>query len=364
MRTSTQAKASTVLDRETDARFWAQTHYRVGERLNPKDPTDRAMMKVWMDIYGKVKREDQAGQLVLTHNHPAVEQHLGDAQLAMQAAAAHLDAAANEPDPVRAQQHAEAATVATATASAANQAAASFQPPTVSPVVVSAAAHEAAHAAAVPPPEPVVERLPPEHPAVLSIAAQPILPPEIATAPPAPSPPTSQPRPGQQLALAQAVSAPAVAVAVHEDAQARTDQGAPPAAGTLPAQTIAVIRDIAVAVAQQTAGGIVGVMNTPDQRWSWLVFPARTGADDWYGEVSEAPETFLYVAYFDKTDGDVWPEPINEMFGTGKALTVTARAEPSARPRTNTAVVAVIAGLALAGVAALASARKEAKPPL
>jgi hypothetical protein len=365
MRTSTQAKSSAVLDRETDARFWAQTHYRVGERLNPADSTDRAMMKVWLDIYAKVNREDKAGRLVLTYNHPAVEQHLGDAQFAMEAAAAHLDAAANEPDPVRAQQHAEAAAAATTTASAANQAAAALQPPTVSPVVVSAAAHEAAHVAAVPPPVPVVEHLPPEHPAVVSIAAQPVLPPEIATAPPAAPPPSSAPPPpGQQLAVAQAVSAPAVAVSVHEAAQARADQGAPPPAGTLPAQTIAEIRDIAVAIAEQTAGAIVGVTCAPDQRWSWLVFPSSSAADDWYGTLTDASETFLYAAYFDKTNGDVWPAPLNEVFGTGKVVTVTAHVDPPARPRSNTAVIVVLGALALAGVAAFASTPKEAKPPL
>ncbi len=366
MRTSTQANAKAVLDRETDARFWAQTHYRVGEQLDPTSPTDRAMMKVWLDIYAKVKREDQAGRLVLTYNHPAVEQHLGDAQTAMQAAAAHLDAAANDPDPMRAQQHAEAATVATTTASAANQAAAALQPPTVSPMVVSAAAHEAAHVAKVPPPAPVVEHLPPAHPAVVSIAAQPLLPPEIATAPPAASTarPSSVAPSGQQLAVAQAVSAPAVAVSVHEAAQARTDQGAPPPAGTFPAQTIAEIRAIAVAIADQTAGAIVGVTCAPDQRWSWLVFPSPPAADDWYGKLTDAPETFLYAAYFDKTDGDVWPEPLNEVFGTGKTIPVTAHADPPARPRTNTALVAVIAALALAGVAVFASAPKEVKPPL
>jgi hypothetical protein len=349
MRTSTQAA---VLDRETDARFWAQTHYRVGHRLDPENPSDRAMMKVWLDIYAKVKREDQAGRLVLTYNHPAVEQHLGDAQLAMQAAAAHLDAAASESDPVRAQQHVEAATVATTTASTANQAAAALQPPTVSPSVVHAAAHEAAHGAAVPPPAPIVEQLPPAHPAVSSIAAQPVLPREIAEAPPAPpAPSNAMPRRHQQLAVAQAVSAPAVAVAVHEEAQARANQGAPPATGSLPAQTIAETRAIAVAVAEQAKGAIVGVLCTPDQRWSWLVFPARPAADDWYGAVTDAAETYLYVAYFDRTDGS-WPEPVNEVFGTGRAITVTAHVDAPEPTRSNAPIIAALAGLALVGIAA------------
>ena len=361
MTTSTPAQSKAVLDRETDARFWAQTHYRVGEKLNPADPTDRAMLKVWLDIYAKVKREDQRGQLVLTYNHPAVEQHLDDARLAMRAAAAHLDAAAKEPNPARAQQHADAAAVATTTASSVTQAAAALQPPTVSPVVVAAAAKEAARAAALPPPPPVVEHLPVEHPAVSSKAAQPVLPPQVATAPP--GPPTSVPQTGRQpLAVAQAVSAPAVAVSVHEDAQARADQGEPLPAGTLPAQTIAELRDVAIAVAEQTLGRFVGVTCSPRQQWSWLVFPSLSAAADWYGRLTEAPESFLYAAYYDRGDGALWPQPVNELFGTGKTITVSAPVDAPDRPRTSGAAVALIAALALAGVAALASARNGQEP--
>ena len=68
-----------MLDHETDARFWAQTNYRPGQKLDAANPTDRAMMKVWSDIFAKVKREDDAGRLVLTYNHPAVEHHLDEA---------------------------------------------------------------------------------------------------------------------------------------------------------------------------------------------------------------------------------------------------------------------------------------------
>lgn len=365
MRTSIQGKSNAVLDRETDARFWAQTHYRVGQKLNPADPTDRAMMKVWLDIFAKVQREDRAGKLVLTYTHPAVEQHLGDAELAMQAAAAHLDAAVNDPDPVRAQQHAEAAAAATTTASSATHAAAALQPATVSPVVVAAAAREAAHAAAVPPPAPVVDQLPAEHPAVSSIAAQPILPPELATAPS--GSPVSMPQPAQRFAVAQAVTAPDVAVAVHEAAQARADQGVPAPTGMLSAQTIAQIRDIAIAVADEATGDIIGVAATQDPTrfagsegaptgWSWQVFPSLDAAADWYGELTDKSERFFYVAYYDKTS-QAWPQPINEVFGTGKAIDVTA--PPPPRSHTSGAVVAVVAALAVAGIAALASSGEE-----
>lgn len=351
MMASSQAKPRAVLDRETDARFWAQTHYRVGERLNAADPTDRAMMKVWLDIFAKVKREDQAGQLVLTYTHPAVEQYLDDARLAMQAAEAHLDAAAKEPDPVRSQQHADAATRATSTASSATYAAAALQPATVSPVVVALAANEAAAVAAVPLPLPIVEQLPAGHPAVSSPAARPVLPPELATAP---SGPPSPAVPTGPLAVAQAVSAPAVAVSVHEDAQARADQGEPPPTGMPAPQTIAQMRDIAIAVAEHAPVGVVGVTCAPPQQWTWLGFSSLIAAADWYGQLCQAPEKFLYIAYYDKT-GDVWPQPLNEVFGAGRPLVVTAHVDPSARPQMSGAVVVIMAVLGLAGVAALAS---------
>jgi len=353
-----QANSKAVLDRETDARFWAQTQYKSGQRLDPTDPTDRAMMRVWLDIFAKVQREDRAGHLTLTYNHPVVERSLDDARLALHAAAAHLEAAVQAPDPVRAQQHAEAAATATTTASSASQAAAALQPATVSPAVVTAAATEAATAAALPPPARIVESLPPDHPAVSSLAAQPVLPPQVATAP-AGRPPQPPAMPGRPFAVAQAVSAPGVSVAVHEAAQARADQGAPPPTGTLPPQTIAELRDIAIAVAEETHAPYVGVTCSPQQQWSWLMFPSLTAAADWYGTITDSPELFVYAAYYDQTS-DVWPQPINEVFGTGQAITVTARPE---REGMSGAMIAVLAALGVAGIAALASASSRKGQP-
>jgi hypothetical protein len=357
MKTSTTASSRSLLDKETDARFWAQTHYRVGRKLDPKDPTDKAMMRVWLDIFAKVKREDSAGVLVLTYNDPAVERHLDDARLAMQAAGAHLDAAVRATDPAQAQRHADAAAIATTTASSATHAAAALQPPTVSPLVVTAAAHEAAVAAALPPPVHVVASLPAEHPAVSSSAAQPVLPPGVATSPPAqPIPPT---QPDQHLAIAQAVSAPAVAVAVHEAAHDRAAQGQPLASGTLSPSTIAQIRGTAAAVAQRTPGSFVGVSCSSQEQWSTLVFPSSDAAADWYGATADTPEEFRYLAYYDKTDATSWPQPVNELFGSGKALVVTAQPPPRAA-RTNLGAIAAIAALAFGGAVALASgSRKE-----
>jgi hypothetical protein len=129
-----------VLDRETDARFWSQTHYKPGQKLDPWDPQDAKMAKVWLDIFQKVKREDAAGRLVLTYNHPVVAQNIADAQVADQVAAAHLDAAASAPDAGTSQQNAAAAATAAQVSAQKTQEAATMQPPTVSPKL----AHDAA----------------------------------------------------------------------------------------------------------------------------------------------------------------------------------------------------------------------------
>jgi hypothetical protein len=135
-----------IIDKETNARFWAQTHYKPGQKLDSKNPTDASMMPVWKDIYAKVKREDDAGNLILTYNHPVVATNLADAHVADQAAAMHLDAAAVAPDPQTAQQNVAAAAAAVQVAAQKTREAATLQPPTVSPQL----AHEAAHKA--PPP--------------------------------------------------------------------------------------------------------------------------------------------------------------------------------------------------------------------
>ena len=103
---STQKAAASMIDKETDARFWAQTGYKVGQKLDTANPTDRAMAKIWADIWNKVKAEDAAGRLVLTFNHPAVEHHLDNAAAAHDAATASLGAAAQASTPEAESQHA------------------------------------------------------------------------------------------------------------------------------------------------------------------------------------------------------------------------------------------------------------------
>ncbi len=276
--TSTSAVSRSLLNQETDARFWAQTHYKIGQPLNMKDATDRAKAKIWHDIFLKVQEEDRAGRLHVTFNDPRVQALLADAATAADATAAHLTAAAQATDPAIADTHVQAAAQAGAVSSAAAREAAARQPPTVSPIVVQAAATESARALGQPPPPPVVYDLPADHPAMTSPAAKPLLPvraivepmPEHAPSPHghAPGAPTIVPPPRDVLAEARARAAPAVAVAVHEDAHARAirvqggrgGRGHPPVpAGTTPPRTLAALRGGAADAARKTAGDFVGV---------------------------------------------------------------------------------------------------------
>jgi hypothetical protein len=136
---------ATVVDRETDARFWASTGYRVGQKLDPKDPNDKKMIPVWVDVHAKVQREYDAGQLVTTFDHPVVAQNLADAHVADQAAAAHLDAAAKAPDPTVAQQHVDAAAAAANVVAQKTHEVATIQPATASPQLTHEVAQEARH---------------------------------------------------------------------------------------------------------------------------------------------------------------------------------------------------------------------------
>ena len=133
-----------ILNQETNARFWAQTGYKPGKRLDPNNPLDKAKMPVWMDIFRKVTAEANAGTLVTTYDQPEVAQQLSDAEVASTVAAAHVDAATKAPDPATAQQHAAAAAVAAQVSSQKLNEAASNQPPTVSPRLEEVAARDAA----------------------------------------------------------------------------------------------------------------------------------------------------------------------------------------------------------------------------
>ena len=140
---ATSTVSRDILNRETNARFWASTGHRPGKPLDPKNPTDKAMEPVWRDIFRKVQAEAAAGTLVTTYDKPDVAQALAEAQLASTVAEAHVDAAATA-DPVTTQQHVTAASTAKQVATIKANEAASKQPPTVSPQLVQDAKREAA----------------------------------------------------------------------------------------------------------------------------------------------------------------------------------------------------------------------------
>jgi hypothetical protein len=139
-----------TLNKETNALFWAQTSYKVGQKLDPSNLADKAYLPIWMDIYHKVKRAAEAGTLVTTYDHPVVAQHLSDAAVASKAAAAHLDAAVATSDPVATQDNVLAATTATQISAQKAREAAANQPPVVSP----ASLQEAGKTAVKSPPPP------------------------------------------------------------------------------------------------------------------------------------------------------------------------------------------------------------------
>lgn len=212
---------NTIILKEADSRFWSQTGFKPGHKLDMSDPTDRAMSKLWWDVYLKVKAEDAAGKLVLTYNHPVVQQHLADAAVATQAAAQHLQAAAATPDPVARAQHAAATTAAVDVAASSAKKAAALQPPVASPAVAHAAATQAHASAQKPPPGVVV--FPVGHPAHWHPSAQPAHPDLAQPSPPdVIAPPATA---GDHVALAQAAQAPKAVVDAHA---AGHDRARPP----------------------------------------------------------------------------------------------------------------------------------------
>jgi hypothetical protein len=122
-----------VLNQETNARFWAQTNYKPGKKLDMADPHDKAMAKVWKTIYAAVKEEAAAGRLVTTYDHPQVAQHLEDASVASQAAEIHREAAVKAPSPQAAAEHTAAAEMAKQIGEQRAQAASELQPAAAQP---------------------------------------------------------------------------------------------------------------------------------------------------------------------------------------------------------------------------------------
>lgn len=244
-----------VLNQETDARFWAQTGYKVGQKLDPKNPTDASMAKVWLDIFHKVEAENAVGHLVTTYDHPDVAKNLSDAAVANQVAVVHLDAAASATDPWEVTRNVQAAATADAIGQDRAGKAAAYQPPTASPAVAHTAATDAHHAAGQPPPGVVV--FPVGHPAKWHPSAQPARP-ELAT----PNQPPAQPTPprsaADNLALAQAARAPKAAADVH--ARGAADDAAEIPLGDRPATPAPPKAKFGSGTVAIAAGALVAVL--------------------------------------------------------------------------------------------------------
>lgn len=108
--------ASTAdINKETDARFWANTGYKPGQKLDASDPLDKAMIPEWIKYNERVKADDKAGTLVLTYQHPSVSQPLAAATAIADIADDHHEqaqVAAASGDAPAAEAHAQVAAVA------------------------------------------------------------------------------------------------------------------------------------------------------------------------------------------------------------------------------------------------------------
>jgi len=90
---------------------------------------------------------------------------------------------------------------------------------------------------------------------------------------------------------------------------------APEVAGELLIGAVQVtLRDQASRAAMQMPGQVIGVALTGDG-WQLKPFDSVDDADDWFGNATDIPHTFVYVAYFDKGD-PLFPAPLNEAHGT------------------------------------------------
>ena len=62
--------------RETNARFWIMTSYKPGVSLDPSDPADQRMSRVWLDVHRDLIRQNARATLSLTHKHPELAERL------------------------------------------------------------------------------------------------------------------------------------------------------------------------------------------------------------------------------------------------------------------------------------------------
>lgn len=383
---------ATIVDQETDARFWAQSKYKPGHKLDPKDPTDAKMIPIWMDIYKKVKAEDAAGKLVLTYNHPVVAQHLADAHVADKAAAMHLDAAATAPDPQTAQQNIAAAATAAQVASQKTREAAQLQPPTVSPQLAHAAAQASDERTAMLKMTNKLfwestgykpgQKLDPKNPQ--DVKMMPVwmrIFEQVQRERLAQKPPSAR----DQLAQEQAKSAGHRAADVHRDHRHRR-----PVRSAVHPDTIKDFRVTATRLAHEASArsGIgspfVIVIQHPDGTTGQQMFASRAELDAEYGKISEPHDQYKYVAAFDLAAHPA--APIYDSVGIPAAehADVPPPAPPSSEVSPETAltappetpapsmekpkwsagkVLAIAAALTAVGGFAIVMARKSSRTP-
>lgn len=278
------------LNDETDSRFWAQTGYKPGQKLDPKNSADKAMAKVWLDIYAKVKKEDAAGILQLTHTTFGVQDDLNKAAEAHNQVIDHLTAAVTSPDPIVKDDHVKAAAAAQNTVKNHTRAAAAQQPPVVSPQVAASAAIDALKAAGGGPSK-VAEALEtvlaanPTHPAHAP-AAQPVAP-ELVKA--APLQPVTPPKTIEDhVALHQAQSAPGHAIAVHENAgrpKPRNTGIVPPRIIAMPPRPLPVMPFPGPIAASPAPASVIP---TPPTSSNAEVIPTPPEKHSWFREHAEA----------------------------------------------------------------------------
>lgn len=279
-----------TLNQETNARFWAQTGYKPGHKLDDNDPSDRAMRKAWMDVYAKVRAEDQAGALHLSYNNPDVKQGLSDAHVAHEMVVQHLDAAAKEPDPTTADEHVRAAATANSILLGSLRNAQKQQLPTVSPEVVHEAAKDATAGAGMPPPRP--PKISPRHPASSSPSAKPALPEGGSTTGAHGervqvfAPQTAR----EHHAVAQAGAAPQVAADAHHGHRV---------ASSVHSRAINGARALAHARRAAIGHGYVGFAIMPNGSRIEQTFPSREALRAWYDGLAHRTREFVYVAAFE-----------------------------------------------------------------
>lgn len=291
-----------ILDKETDARFWAQTNYKPGQKLDPKNPTDAAMMPVWKDINAKVKREDDDDKLVLTYNHPVVATILADAHVADQATAMYVDAAASAPNPQSAQQNLAAAATAAQIVAQKTRDAARLQPPTVSPKLTQEAAKKA------PPPGTSTRSIQAETDARFWARThykpgQRLNPRDPRDAVMIPVWMSIYAKVSQEAALKssgrdhlahdQARASGRKAAGVHHDARQR-----PPVRSATSPRKVKDHRERATRLAHEAGGDYVLVVESPDGTMDHKTFATRAELDAEYAHLSEHHDQYKYMAEF------------------------------------------------------------------